>query len=147
MHRELQLGENSVKFLGFVSKEQFADEYAKCDVWVNPAIVDSWGDAEGLGVGSIEAYSYFRPVVACHVGGIPDTILDGVTGYLVPEKDSIALADAISDLLADPAKRQRFGKAGFRFAKETFSWDRIVWDLEEYYLRVTGVTVVRHPAV
>jgi glycosyltransferase involved in cell wall biosynthesis len=129
-----QLGlKNDVEFLGFVSKEQLADEYAKCDVWVNPGIIDSWGDAEGLGIGSIEAYSYFKPVVASRVGGIPDTIRDGETGYLVPQKDSMALADAISDLLAHPAKRERFGQAGFRFAKETFSWSRIVGELEQLY--------------
>jgi glycosyltransferase involved in cell wall biosynthesis len=133
-----QLGlQNAVEFLGFVSKERLANEYAKCDVWVNPGIVDSWGDAEGLGIGSIEAYSYFKPVVASRVGGIPDTIRDGETGYLVPEKDPTALADAISDLLTHPSKCERFGHAGFQFAKETFSWSRIVRDLESLYETVT----------
>ncbi|MEM9412437.1 MAG: glycosyltransferase, partial [Planctomycetota bacterium] len=63
IHQELNLGE-TVQFLGFVSNEQLSEEYAKCDIWVNPAVIDSWGDAEGLGVGAIEAYSYFKPVVA-----------------------------------------------------------------------------------
>ena len=94
MHEELALGE-STEFLGFVSNEQLAEEYAKCDVWVNPAIVDAWGDAEGLGVGSIEAYAYRKPVVATNTGGIPDTIRDGETGYLVEEKNPEALAKAI----------------------------------------------------
>jgi glycosyltransferase involved in cell wall biosynthesis len=124
---------DSVTFLGFVSKEQLAEEYAKCDIWVNPGIIDSWGDAEGLGIGSIEAYSYFKPVVASRVGGIADTIRDGETGYLVPEKDSPALADAISDLLSHPSKRERFGRAGFQFAQETFAWPRIVHELEDFY--------------
>lgn len=129
-----QLGlTEKVNFLGFVSNEELAQEYAKCDVWVNPGIVDSWGDAEGLGIGSIEAYSYFKPVVASRVGGIPDTILDGETGYLVPQKDPTALANAISELLLDPAKGRRFGRAGFRFAKETFSWSRIVREMERLY--------------
>lgn len=132
LHKELGLGD-SVKFLGFVSNEELADQYAKCDVWVNPGIVDSWGDAEGLGVGSIEAYSYFKPVVASRVGGIPDTIRDGITGYLVPEKDPDALAGAIGELLQDSAKRERFGRAGYLFAKETFSWTRIVSELERLY--------------
>ena len=105
-----ELGLNDVvTFLGFVSKEELARQYAQCNVWVNPGIVDSWGDAEGLGVGSIEAYSYFKPVVASRVGGIPDTIRDGETGYLVPQKDSPALANAICDLLVDPEKCRRFG--------------------------------------
>ena len=129
-----QLGlDEVVSFKGFVSKEELAQEYAKCNVWVNPGIIDSWGDAEGLGIGSIEAYSYFKPVVASRVGGIPDTIRDGETGYLVPEKDPSALADAICDLLTHPEKCRQFGRAGFKFAKETFSWKRIVGDLEHLY--------------
>ncbi len=130
--------EDDVEFLGFVSTERLTEEYAKCDVWVNPGIIDSWGDAEGLGIGSIEAYSYFKPVVASRVGGIPDTIRDGETGYLVPQKDSAALAAAIVDLLADPEKCERFGKAGFEFVKERFSWGRIVRDLESLYETVRG---------
>lgn len=140
LHQELELGD-AVEFLGFVSTERLCEEYAKCDVWVNPGIVDSWGDAEGLGIGSIEAYSYFRPVVASNVGGIPDTVIDGKTGYLVPQKDSDALADAIGDLLADPAKRKRFGKAGFKFVQRTFSWSQIISDLEEFYRFTTHGTV------
>jgi glycosyltransferase involved in cell wall biosynthesis len=135
LHQELGLGD-SVKFLGFVTNEQLGHEYANCDIWVNPAIVDSWGDAEGLGVGAIEAYTYFKPVVAGNVGGIPDAVIDGVTGRLVPEKDSDALADAISELLADPEKRLRMGRNGFYFAKQIFSWNRIVSDLESLYLEV-----------
>jgi len=138
IHQELNLGD-SVKFLGFVTNEQLADEYAKCDIWVNPAIVDSWGDAEGLGVGAIEAYTYFKPVVAGRVGGIPDAVVDGVTGYLVPERDSKALADAIVDLLACPEKREQFGRAGFEFAQQTFSWNRIVNDLEDLYAKARGL--------
>ena len=134
LHRELELGD-SVKFLGFVSNEQLGREYAQCDIWVNPAIIDSWGDAEGLGVGAIEAYSYYKPVVAGNVGGIPDAVIDGVTGRLVPEKDSRALADAICELLADPAKRERMGRAGFDFVQKAFSWDRIVTDLESLYVQ------------
>lgn len=129
---------NVVNFMGFVSKEELAQEYSKCDVWVNPGIVDSWGDAEGLGIGSIEAYSYFKPVVASRVGGIPDTVRDGETGYLVPEKNPAALANAISDLLTHPDKCKRFGHAGFLFAKERFSWTRIVRELENLYSTATS---------
>ncbi len=130
--------DDTVNFLGFVSREELAQEYAKCNVWVNPGIIDSWGDAEGLGVGSIEAYSYFKPVVASRVGGIPDTIRDGETGYLVPQKDPTALANAISELLRNPEKSRAFGYAGFKFASETFSWKRIVGELERLYVKAAA---------
>ncbi|MEM7479189.1 MAG: glycosyltransferase family 4 protein [Planctomycetota bacterium] len=134
IHEELGLGDTT-EFLGFVSNEQLAEEYAKCDVWVNPAIVDAWGDAEGLGVGSIEAYAYRKPVIATNTGGIPDTIRHGETGYLVGEKDPEALAGAILDLIQDPFKARVFGWAGLRFARQAFSWDRITENLEELYVQ------------
>ena len=125
--------QQSVTFAGFLSKEDLQTEYSLCDVWVNPGIVDSWGDAEGLGVGSIEAYNYCKPVIASAVGGIPDTVIDGETGYLVPEKNSETLADAICDLLSDPAKAKRFGRNGYRFAERTFSWESIIPRMEDLY--------------
>ena len=131
--------QQAVTFAGFLSKEDLQTEYSLCDVWVNPGIVDSWGDAEGLGVGSIEAYNYCKPVIASAVGGIPDTVIDGETGYLVPEKNSEKLADAICDLLADPAKAKRFGRNGNRFAERTFSWQNIISRMEDLY-RLVGAS-------
>ena len=52
---------------------------------------------------------------------------------MVPQKDPVALAAAICDLLVDPEKCRKFGRAGFEFAKETFSWKRIVGELERLY--------------
>ena len=130
-----QLGlEQDVEFVGFLSKEDLQKEYARCDIWVNPGIVDSWGDAEGLGVGSIEAYNYHKPVIASAVGGIPDTVVNGKTGYLVPQKDVAALANAICDLLNQPEKARQFGRNGYQFALRTFSWERIIRKMESFYL-------------
>lgn len=123
----------TVSFVGFLSKDELKEEYASCNIWVNPGIVDSWGDAEGLGVGSIEAYNYCKPVIASRVGGIPDTVVDGETGYLVPQKDVKALANAICDLLDHPEKARQFGRNGYRFACEMFSWDSIITKMENFY--------------
>jgi glycosyltransferase involved in cell wall biosynthesis len=136
LHHELGLG-NSVKFLGLVSDAQLSNEYANCDIWVNPAITDIRGDAENHSAGVIEAYNYYKPVVAGNVGGNLDTVIDGVTGRLVPENNSAALADAICELLADPVKRQRMGRNGFYFAQKTFSRNGHIAALESLYLEVT----------
>lgn len=134
-----QLGlQQSVRFAGFLSKEELQQEYSLCDVWVNPGIYDSWGDAEGLGVGSIEAYNYCKPVIASAVGGIPDTVIHGETGYLVPEKDSETLANAICDLLGNPEKARQFGRNGFRFASQTFAWENIIPKMEDFYRMVAA---------
>lgn len=124
---------DAVTFLGFVSNEQLSQEYARCDMWVNPGIIDSWGDAEGLGVGSIEAYCYGKPVIASAVGGIPDTVVDGETGFLVEQKNPEQLANAINTLLADPQRCREMGRAGFEFAQRTFEWNAITNKLVSLY--------------
>jgi glycosyltransferase involved in cell wall biosynthesis len=132
-----QLGiAHAVQFLGFVSNQRLTEEYARCDVWVNPAIVDDRGDTEGLGVGAIEAYAHNKPVVASNVGGIPDVVIHEKTGLLVPEKDPRALASAILGLVDDPAKAHRLGTTGRRFAEHRFNWDHITDQLESLYRSV-----------
>lgn len=115
-----------VDFLGFVSKEELADEYAGCDIFVLPAIVDSKGDTEGLGIVMIEALAHQKPVVASAVGGIVDVIHSGITGLLVPEKDSEALAQAILSLLSNPMKAEKMGQEGLADIQVRFNWFRII---------------------
>ncbi len=145
---------NVVQFLGFVSRDQLAAEYAACDVWVNPAIVDSRGDTEGLGVGAIEAYTYGKPIVASNVGGIPDAVIHGETGLLIEEKNEVALSEAILEVINNPARASQLGLQGRAFARRQFSWDRITGQLETLYhdaieqlrehpVRITTVSGVR----
>ncbi len=134
LSRELGLQEH-VEFLGFVSNEVLNEQYAQCDVWVNPSVVDDRGDTEGLGVGAIEAYAHGKPVIASDVGGIPDVVIDHQTGLLVPQKHPHALAKAISELLNDPVRSQRFAAAGLRHVQKRFNWSTITDQLESVYWR------------
>lgn len=122
-----------VDFLGFVSKEELADEYAGCDVFVLPAIVDSKGDTEGLGIVMIEALAHEKPVIASAVGGIVDVIHSGITGLLVPEKDPEALAQAILTLLSNPIKAQKMGQKGLADIQVRFNWCRITLIWQEVF--------------
>jgi glycosyltransferase involved in cell wall biosynthesis len=115
-----------VAFLGFVSKAELADEYASCDIFVLPAIVDSKGDTEGLGIVTIEALAHKKPVIASAVGGIVDVICSGTTGILVPEKDPPALAQAILTLLQNSDRAEEMGRKGLEDVRARFSWSRIV---------------------
>ena len=123
--RELKL-EKVVDFLGFVSKEELAYEYASCDIFVLPAIVDSKGDTEGLGIVMIEALAHEKPVIASAVGGIVDVIKSGVTGILVKEKDPQALFQAIVDLIADPVRSKEIGQRGLKDIQVRFGWSHLV---------------------
>ncbi len=117
---------HQVEFLGFLSREVLAQEYANCDIFVFPSIVDSKGESEGLGIVAIEALAHQKPVIATGNGGIPDIIIANKTGLLVPEKDVTALAQAIVELLANPQQAAAMGKAGLAHIQERFSWEHIL---------------------
>ncbi|MEM7064805.1 MAG: glycosyltransferase family 4 protein [Cyanobacteria bacterium P01_B01_bin.77] len=113
-------------FLGFVTKADLVNEYASCDIFILPAIVDSKGDTEGLGIVMIEALAHGKPVVATAVGGISDVIKPGETGCLVPEKNPVALATAIAQLLDQPEWAAQLGRQGLADIQLRFGWSRIV---------------------
>jgi glycosyltransferase involved in cell wall biosynthesis len=93
-----------VTFEGF--RADVAQVMADLDVFVLPS---RW---EGFGLVLVEAMAAGRPVVASAVGPIPEIVVDGVTGLLVPRDDPAALAEAVIRLLRDPELATAFGRAG-----------------------------------
>jgi glycosyltransferase involved in cell wall biosynthesis len=100
------------------------------DVFVMPSY---W---EGLPIAVLEAMAMGLPVVASAVNGTPEAVIDGQTGYLVPPKDARALADRLSALASDAEARRRMGAAGRRVARERFTLERMVSDLDDLYLEL-----------
>ncbi len=116
---------DQVVFLGKISNEELEKEYQNAGCFILPAIVDSRGDTEGLGVVLIEAAEYGVPVIASAVGGIVDVVIDGKTGLLVKEKSPQDLADAIRRLHDDPSLSKSLADNCLTHVREFFSWDRI----------------------
>jgi glycosyltransferase involved in cell wall biosynthesis len=135
-----------VTFHGAVSKQELERRYASADVFVLPAIVDERGDTEGLGVVLVEALSFMTPVIASHVGGIPDVIHDGETGLLVPQQDPGALARAVLRLLRDDELASRLAQRGLAHAREYFDWGRIVAQLIDIYRDAVALQPQAHGA-
>jgi glycosyltransferase involved in cell wall biosynthesis len=131
-----------VHFLGLVPEAELAAQYAECDVFVLPAVVDAKGDTEGLGVVLLEALAHGKPVIASAVGGIPDIVMDGSTGQLVPPGDPGALATALRTYHDDPGLAARHAEAGRRHLEERFSWHGIIRRLVDLY----GRTIASAPA-
>ncbi len=127
----------SIIFTGKLSPEALANEYKTANVFVLPAIVDSKGDTEGLGVVLIEAMELGLPIVASNVGGIPDVVVDGESGILVPEKDPVALANAFKRLEADPALIEKLLAGARKRIDECFTWDGIIERQIEVYKRLS----------
>jgi glycosyltransferase involved in cell wall biosynthesis len=125
--------EQQVTFHGFVSNEQLEQRYRDCDVFVLPAVFDSKGDTEGLGVVLIDAMSHRKPVVASGIGGIVDIVVNEQSGLSVPAADAPALAAALRRVLTDEELSRRLGNGGFEHIRRNYSWPAITARLEEIY--------------
>ena len=126
----------SIIFTGKLSPEDLADEYRTANVFTLPAIVDSKGDTEGLGVVLIEAMELGLPIVASNVGGIPDVVIDGESGILVPEKDPEALADAFKRLEENPSLIEKLLVGARKRINECFTWNGIIERQIDVYNKV-----------
>ncbi|MEO0073753.1 MAG: glycosyltransferase family 4 protein [candidate division WOR-3 bacterium] len=128
--------EQHVTFHGFVPTERLENLYHSCDVFVLPAVIDSKGDTEGLGVVIIDAMSHRKPVVASGVGGITDLVIDNQTGLAVPPADPVALADALRRVLTDEVLARRLAENGYQHVRRNYSWQTITERMLTIYNRV-----------
>ena len=94
--------------------------------WRRAAIGTLSSEREGMPVALMEAAACAVPVVAPAVGGVPELVEDGVTGFVVPPVDPVGLADGLERLLRDPALRRQMGAAARVRALERFSLARQV---------------------
>jgi glycosyltransferase involved in cell wall biosynthesis len=117
----------------------FAGAVARADVpsWVRSAdVVLAVPWYEPFGITPLEAMACGKPVVATAVGGLVDTVADGVTGDLVPARDPARLGKVLAALLADDDRRAAYGAAGVRRARSRYRWSRVVADTESVYRQV-----------
>jgi glycosyltransferase involved in cell wall biosynthesis len=116
-----------VHFTGF--RNDVPDMLSLFDVFVMPSTM------EGLGTSILDALAARRPVVATNVGGIPEIISDGETGYLVSPRDPAALAEAICRVIKDPDRAVALAEAGRCRILDEFSVARMVEATEDAYYR------------
>jgi starch synthase len=132
--RAAQAERPNVVWIGeMISREDVRQLYSHAAVFCCPSVY------EPFGIINLEAAACETPVVASAVGGIPEVVVDGETGLLVPvelrlddpmspidaDRFELNLAGAINALMADPAAREAMGRAGRRRAVERFGWDAI----------------------
>jgi glycosyltransferase involved in cell wall biosynthesis len=108
-------GEAEVRFVGRQSPERLAAFYRAADIYVHAARADTFP------VVVLEAMACGTPVLATAVGGIPEQVLDGETGLLVPAGDARAFADALRGLLADRPRLEAMGAAGADVAARRYA--------------------------
>ena len=124
MTQRLGLG-NQVSFLGFVADTPAFLE--GIDIFVLPSLY------EGLGVAALEAMAAGKAVVASRIGGLTESIADGVTGSLTPPRDPAALSAAIARLIDDPGLARAMGQRAAAHVRDHFALEQMAAQNEDYY--------------
>lgn len=123
-----QIGQAEVCFVPYQrDPESVASYYQAADVYVHAARADTFPNTV------LEALACGTPVVATSVGGIPEQVEEGVTGFLTPPGDAGAMATRTEQLLSDDALHQRFAAAAGESARRRFDLDRQANDYLEWY--------------
>jgi L-malate glycosyltransferase len=137
-HGELEV---LARELGIAEHAEVVGEIAHVDV---PAFLQGLdifampSTAEGFGVSAVEASAMALPAVASEIHGIPDVVLDGQTGILVPPRDVPTLADAIERLARNPAMREGMGRAGRAYVEREYRWQDNAALMEHLYAELTA---------
>ena len=131
-----RLAGESVRFLGLQDPAVIGEWMRRSTVLAAPSVTASDGDAEGLPTVIIEAAASALPAIGTDHSGIPEAIVDGETGFIVPERDAEGLAARLTTILADRAQRDRMGAAARTLAEKRFDLARQMKRLEEIYDRV-----------
>lgn len=119
-----------VRWLGYMSsREALADRYRRASAFVLPSVFDPYPNVLR------EAMGYGLPCVGTDSGGIPEIIVPGDTGYVVPPGEPEPLARALIDVLSRPAEAERMGRAGHAAVVDLHTWDRVAERIAPYLER------------
>lgn len=129
MAERLELGQ-SVTFTGHVDHDKVPDYHNLLSIYV------ALSNTESFGVAVIEAAACGKPVVVSDVGGLPEVVEDGVTGFIVPARNPEQAVVALEKLILDKTLRQRMGQAGRERVKISYNWNNNVAQMIDIYHRV-----------
>jgi len=125
--RQLRI-EKNVLFVGYVEDDLKSSYFMSADAFVLPSVMGT----ECFPLVILESMACGTPVVASEIGGIPDAVINGQNGFLVPPGDTESLATAIIDILSDNEKRDAMGAFGRKYANK-YSWADIAEKTEDLY--------------
>ena len=119
-----------VTFTGQRRRDELPACYRAADVFVTTP----W--YEPFGITPLEAMACGTPVIGSAVGGIKHSVVDGITGFLVPPRNPAALAERLRQLQAHPWLGQSMGRSGMRRVRAQFTWERVAADLADVYASI-----------
>ena len=126
----------SVELVGALGSDEILCELHQADLFALTGVVADSGRVETQGVVFAEAQATGLPVIACDVGGVSESLIDGETGILCPPGDVAAITRAIRHFIEAPEDLKRYGDAGRRFVEERFSLTKMLDSFEALYRKV-----------
>jgi glycosyltransferase involved in cell wall biosynthesis len=133
-----------VHLLGSLSQGAVLEKLRAADIFALASVTDAQGANDVFPTVIIEAMSAARPVVSTHLAGIPESVVDGDTGLLVLPGDTMALAEALGQLIQDPELRLRYGRAGRARIEQHFRIEHTVAPLVELFEKIPATARKPH---
>ncbi|WP_416729648.1 glycosyltransferase [Fictibacillus sp. JL2B1089] len=124
---DLSIGDH-VKFTGKIPNTEVPKFINQMDIFTVPS-----RDQESFGVAAVEAMACGVPVVVTNVGGLPEVVKEGDTGFIVPKEDPEKLATAINHLIENKEERKRMGKNGIVHVRKEYDWYENASRMEKLY--------------
>jgi N-acetyl-alpha-D-glucosaminyl L-malate synthase BshA len=121
---------NRIEFVGKQPQPRILEYLSAADLLLLPS------QSESFGLAALEAMACEVPVIATRVGGIPEVVEEGETGYMLDVGDVAAMADAAMKILTDPQEHMRLARRGREVAVARFSTEKIIPQYEELYREV-----------
>jgi glycosyltransferase involved in cell wall biosynthesis len=138
--RKLNLSDR-VQLLGSLSQGAVLERLGFADIFALASVTDPQGASDVFPTVIIEAMAAARPVVSTRLAGIPESVVHGETGLLVPPEDTMALAEALSRLIEDAKLRLHYGRAGRARIEQHFRIERTVVPLINLFEKTSRVSV------
>jgi glycosyltransferase involved in cell wall biosynthesis len=137
--RKLNLSDR-VHLLGSLSQAAVLETLIASDIFALASVTDSQGASDVFPTVIIEAMAAGRPVVSSRLAGIPESVVHGETGLLVPPEDTMALAEALTRLIQDAKLRLHYGRAGRERIEQHFRIEQTVAPLIELLQKTPSAT-------
>lgn len=133
--RELQVNGN-ISLTGWVSSDKLDFLYQSCHLFLHPSVISSNGNMEGQGVVLLEAQACGFPIVATRHNAFPETVVDGKSAFLIPERDVDALTERLLYLIEHPEIWPEMGRAGRAYVEANYDINKLNDRLVEIYKEV-----------